>query len=542
MNKAIKIISLITISIFGGFFFSLTFAQVDELVVEFEKTPLFEEKNFLPGEGLQRWVKVINNSNQTQRIAVEAINVDDPNNFGTVLNLEIKEGGATLYNNALSQFFRAGEVYLSNLPGGGGQTQYDFIVTFYPGAGNLFQGKTLKFDLLIGFQGTEGGILPGAGSGAGGFLPPGLTIKEESLRTTEIGETSVTIVWTTSYLSTSQVIYDTKPGQFNLAEGSPNYGYAFTKIGDDSGLEKVTSHSVTLTNLTPGTTYYYRTVSHGSLAISREYSFTTLGKKSEEKIPGEEIPKMMPAEKEKVAEEVMPPKREEIAEEVERPKIEEITPPEEIIPSLVEKPKEDFGPTLLASLADSWQSLQKGKIFTNPIFWVFLASLGFLLSGLSLINKPRILFGFLGFFGIFSILISSLFLPLPLVEQLRMPVPDFISYPIGGLLFLAGILIIILATKSISFKVASNMAKPKELITSGIYQLVRHPFYFGFSLVYLGWSIFFKSILAILFLPLVFLFFFILIIFEERDLLKTYGYLYQEYKQKVPSKIIPKIL
>jgi len=39
--------------------------------------------------------------------------------------------------------------------------------------------------------------------------------------------------------------------------------------------------------LAPGTIYYYRTVSHGSLAISTEHSFTTLGTGIEEKIEEE---------------------------------------------------------------------------------------------------------------------------------------------------------------------------------------------------------------------------------------------------------------
>jgi len=113
-------------------------------------------------------------------IATEAINVSDPDRLGDVLNLEIKEGGVTRYNNALSQFFNAGEVYLSELAGDGTQTQYDFIVTFYSGAQNTFQGKSLEFDILVGFQGEEGGLLPGAGGGGGGVLPPGLMIFSEA--------------------------------------------------------------------------------------------------------------------------------------------------------------------------------------------------------------------------------------------------------------------------------------------------------------------------------------------------------------------------
>jgi hypothetical protein len=265
----------------------LSFVQAnDNLIVEFETgtAPLFNEANFLPGEGITRWVRVTNNSGQVQRIATQPLNITDPNHLGDVLNLVIKENGATLYNNALSNFFAGGENYLSSLANGT-TTRYDFTVSFYSGSQNTFQGKTLGFDILIGFQGTEGGILPGAGSTSGGggggppgMLPPGLTIQNEAITTTT--DTSVIIVWTTSYVSTSQVIY-ALGSEFHILDltdrigAPPKYGYTRTTPEYDTFL-KVINHSVTIDGLAPGTTYYYRAVSHGSLAISTEHSFTTL--------------------------------------------------------------------------------------------------------------------------------------------------------------------------------------------------------------------------------------------------------------------------
>ena len=289
MDKILKTILIISIAVFGaGFLFVLPVnAQVDKLVVEYWSEienkwlpltgPVFNETNFLPGEDVTRLVRVTNNSGQNQGIATEAINKNDPDHLGAVLNLEIKEGGAIRYNNALSQFFNAGEVYLSDLANGA-TTQYDFTVTFYSGTQNTFQGKSLSFNILIGFQGEEGGLLPGAGTGVGGFLPPGLTIIEGTVTIPEgaIGETSVTITWLTSYLSTSQVIYAAKGESYSFDLTKLNYGYPHAApVPEDS--TKVTFHSVTITGLNSGTTYYYRTVSHGSLAISQEYTFTTQG-------------------------------------------------------------------------------------------------------------------------------------------------------------------------------------------------------------------------------------------------------------------------
>jgi len=95
---------------------------------------------------------------------------------------------------------------------------------------------------------------------------------EETVKTTETGETSATITWTTSYPSTSQVIYSQWNQEHAFDWAKANYGYAYSTA---ENTEKSSYHSVTITGLNPGTTYYFRTVSRGSLAISQEYAFTT---------------------------------------------------------------------------------------------------------------------------------------------------------------------------------------------------------------------------------------------------------------------------
>jgi peptidoglycan/xylan/chitin deacetylase (PgdA/CDA1 family) len=73
----------------------------------------------------------------------------------------------------------------------------------------------------------------------------------------------VTINWTTNHAATSRVLYDTvshSDADTALASG-PNYGYRFSTSEDGT---MVTDHSVMVTGLSGGTTYYFRTVSHGS--------------------------------------------------------------------------------------------------------------------------------------------------------------------------------------------------------------------------------------------------------------------------------------
>lgn len=107
--------------------------------------------------------------------------------------------------------------------------------------------------------------------GGGGSVSIGLAITSEL--NVETNDMSVVITWLTSHFSTSRVIYDTESGKFDPNGAPPAYGMTYYHEGDDSGLEKVTFHTVTLTGLIPGQTYYFRTVSVGSLIISEEGSF-----------------------------------------------------------------------------------------------------------------------------------------------------------------------------------------------------------------------------------------------------------------------------
>jgi uncharacterized repeat protein (TIGR01451 family) len=84
---------------------------------------------------------------------------------------------------------------------------------------------------------------------------------------------NVTISWYTNIPATSRVVYGNDrvvtPGN------EPNYGYAFSTPEQDS-VNKVIFHSVTIADLVPGTTYFWRPISHGSpVTVGQESSFTT---------------------------------------------------------------------------------------------------------------------------------------------------------------------------------------------------------------------------------------------------------------------------
>ncbi len=126
--------------------------------------------------------------------------------------------------------------------------------------------------VVIGFASQGGGPVLGqwgygygygyTGAGTLGAsaddTPP--VISGTSISASVITDIGATITWTTDEPSTSQVEY--WPGSLSSLDST-----------------RVTSHSVTLTGLTPGTTYHYKTMSvdaAGNLAVSDEHTFTTL--------------------------------------------------------------------------------------------------------------------------------------------------------------------------------------------------------------------------------------------------------------------------
>ena len=107
-------------------------------------------------------------------------------------------------------------------------------------------------------------------------------ITEET--SSSVSSSSTTITWLTDDPATSRVIYDTV--SHAVTGAAPNYGYANSTVEDEN---EVLSHSVAITGLSVGTTYYFRTVSHGSPeAVSSEQSFATAKSSSSDDDSGDD--------------------------------------------------------------------------------------------------------------------------------------------------------------------------------------------------------------------------------------------------------------
>ncbi|MAZ41009.1 hypothetical protein CL654_02740 [bacterium] len=91
----------------------------------------------------------------------------------------------------------------------------------------------------------------------GNQLDPELEISREE--TEEVETTEADVFWVTNKPSTSRVVYGTS--SVPVLGDAPNYGYPFSTALDPT---KVINHEVTLTGLTPDTTYYWRAVSSAS--------------------------------------------------------------------------------------------------------------------------------------------------------------------------------------------------------------------------------------------------------------------------------------
>ncbi len=125
------------------------------LVVTFPTSPLFNLTNWHPGAPVEtRTFTVKNNHSQSRAIAIRAANTGGSTGLQEVIWWEVREGGALLHGKTLQQFFAdtagAQAWVLSNVAGHSSKT-YTVRATFLSSAGNIYQGKQAKFDLVVGF-------------------------------------------------------------------------------------------------------------------------------------------------------------------------------------------------------------------------------------------------------------------------------------------------------------------------------------------------------------------------------------------------------
>ena len=309
MNKISKTILIISIAFLGSFsLIQSTQATQGGLVVrvcetennsldctlldESQHTSLFDESDFLPGHTINRWVQVTNLSNEIQEIGINVTGHFSacPLSSGVlsdVLTVTIEENANELYQDSLTNFYSAGEEYLSQIQSGAVNV-YKFSAFFASESGNEYQGCSANFDFKIGFWGESisSEVNPSGGGGSGGVIMAGLEITQENASLVQ--DKIATITWLTNKLATSRVIWaaENETRSFDW-KNPPDYGYAHSTT---EGSTKKTGHSMIVSGLSQNTTYYYRCISHASPdTVSREYSFTTLSSQAPNQEDEQEI-------------------------------------------------------------------------------------------------------------------------------------------------------------------------------------------------------------------------------------------------------------
>jgi len=90
--------------------------------------------------------------------------------------------------------------------------------------------------------------------------------------------------------------------------------------------------------------------------------------------------------------------------------------------------------------------------------------------------------------------------------------------------------------KETSLKTAETH-RAEEIVTGGVYSIVRHPQYFGGLLAHVGISFILSAWYSLLFTPLMITLVYLISRKEERELIREFGKEYEDYKEKVPMLI-----
>ena len=82
--------------------------------------------------------------------------------------------------------------------------------------------------------------------------------------------------------------------------------------------------------------------------------------------------------------------------------------------------------------------------------------------------------------------------------------------------------------------------RPKTVVTTGVYSIVRHPQYLGGLLAHLGISILLSAFYSLLLTPMIIALVYLISGKEEKEILREFGKEYEDYRDEVPM-LIPKL-
>lgn len=222
----------------------------DDLQVTYDD-PMFPSSIiWYPSLSVTRSLEIKNTGSFAHTLYFNTQNTSQTGNLAEILLFNIQNGSTNVYGvgdtKSMKNFWDTGQLNVKDINAGAAEI-YDFTVKMPYSAGNGYQNKSAKFDLITGFIGTTSTVTitsTGGGTGGGAAIcsdakPGGAPVLLTALSS---GPNSVTLTWSkapdpvTYYL----VAYGTTPG---------NYIYGNPDVGNTTGY--------TVSGLSGGTTYYF---------------------------------------------------------------------------------------------------------------------------------------------------------------------------------------------------------------------------------------------------------------------------------------------
>jgi len=173
--------------------------------------------------------------------------------------------------------------------------------------------------------------------------------------------------------------------------------------------------------------------------------------------------------------------------------------------------------------------------------WVVVLSIAIITSIGTFVNLK--LKGGVGYRIRWSVVRGLIFFALfyiPLIEQPR--ISSTIALPITGIVLLIfGVILVMIGSKQLT-KTELHGIKgiPREIITKGLYGIIRHPVNLGLMFTFMGWYMLWSGVYSLYFLVVFIIVFIFETFWEERNLERAFGDRYTEYKRRV-GMFFPKI-
>ena len=117
----------------------------------------------------------------------------------------------------------------------------------------------------------------------------------------------------------------------------------------------------------------------------------------------------------------------------------------------------------------------------------------------------------------------------------ELPTPKLFTILLGAIIFFLGTIVYF------KWEIFWHKTYKGQLVTTGIFQYIRHPHYTSLLVIGFGLALFFYSLFALVIAILAVPIMIWSIIDEEKLLTRQYGDSYKDYMKQVPWRIIPKI-